>query len=826
MDVERIKQEANGRWREILQHVGGLSPEMLDDKGRPCPKCGGTDRFSVFKDFDETGGMICRKCFDKGADGLAAVQWILGVDFQEAIRLVAEYLRLDNRPQLSGATPKASKPKASGESFPTLITALGALEATRGKPAAVWKYKSEDGEIVGAVCRWNKTNGGKDILPLALFPDGWRMKAMLSPRPMYRLPEIVAGEGRVLIVEGEKACDELRTLGLSVTTSAGGASAPHKTNWIPLAGREVVIVPDHDEPGRKYAETVGSALFSLSPPAQVKIVPLEELYPEAKVKDDVHDWMMARDSIDPNDLREQLESLVDSVPAYIPDAAEVVQADEEWPEPEPLAFDLPTFPEDCLPARLALWAEAEAEATQTPLDMSAMLGLAAVAVAAAKRVRIEGSPGWTEPVNIYSVCVLAPGNRKSAVFRDASRPLLEWEKEEAERLNPEILKDRTMRQVSEKHRGDLVRKAANAEPSERAGIIAELCEVDLELSEPAIVARRLFTSDSTPEKLEPLMAENGERMGVLSDEGGIFSIMMGRYQTSGAPNIDIFLKAHDGGALRVDRLGRDSVAMDAPALTLGLSVQPDVLAGLGDSRQLRGRGLLGRILFSIPRSPVGRRKVNPQPMPEQIREDYESMIRELCDYEGEPVSLTLDGEAKGEFSDFRKHLEPMLSQSGDYGDIVDWASKLPGEVLRVAGLIHIGDNGIQTGEITEETIRSAIKIGWYLMGHARAALDLIEGIGETSAAEAVLEKIKERGEATFTRRDLFNSIRGQRRFAQASALKEPLAVLEQRGHIRRKSVDSHKQGRPSEAWEVNSSIVAEFTDQFLGIHAQYTQNPP
>src|SRR5262245_7326572 len=42
-------------------------------------------------------------------------------------------------------------------------------------------------------------------------------------------------------------------------------------------------------------------------------------------------------------------------------------------------------------------------------------------------------------------------------------------------------------------------------------------------------APRLWTGDVTPERLQNLLAEHGERMSVISDEGGIFEVMGGLY---------------------------------------------------------------------------------------------------------------------------------------------------------------------------------------------------------------------------------------------------------------------------------------------------------
>src|ERR1700730_11524107 len=107
---------------------------------------------------------------------------------------------------------------------------------------------------------------------------------------------------------------------------------------------------------------------------------------------------------------------------------------------------------------------------------------------------------------------------------------------------------------------------------------------------------RSWTQDVTPEKLGTLMAENGGRVGGISDEGGIFDILAGPDSKTAAPNLDLFLQGHSGSPVRVDRGSRESVIIESPALTLVLTPQPDVLRSLSEHRAFRGRGLLARFL--------------------------------------------------------------------------------------------------------------------------------------------------------------------------------------------------------------------------------------
>jgi putative DNA primase/helicase len=118
----------------------------------------------------------------------------------------------------------------------------------------MWPYHNSDGEPVGVIVRWD-TPTEKDIRAASFDAarGGWVLAGMSQPRPLYRLPELTDA-GRIFVTEGEKAADAARALGLGATTSPHGSNGATKTDWSPLAGKQVVILPDHDKAGENYAE--------------------------------------------------------------------------------------------------------------------------------------------------------------------------------------------------------------------------------------------------------------------------------------------------------------------------------------------------------------------------------------------------------------------------------------------------------------------------------------------------------------------------------------------------------------------------------------------
>lgn len=133
-----------------------------------------------------------------------------------------------------------------------------------GEPAAVYEYRDAEG-VLGYVCRY-ETATGKTFAPYRWLDGKWQAKSLPKPRPLYGLHRLSAATtARVLIVEGEKAADAALTLGLPhvVVSWAGGASAIETADWQPMAGREVDLWPDNDEPGRNAMARLAPILHKL-----------------------------------------------------------------------------------------------------------------------------------------------------------------------------------------------------------------------------------------------------------------------------------------------------------------------------------------------------------------------------------------------------------------------------------------------------------------------------------------------------------------------------------------------------------------------------------
>lgn len=261
-----------------------------------------TPNFTVFND----GGFKCFSCNESG-DVIAFYMKRQNVDFSTALHeLAAKYA-------------------------PAMLNGNGDCGKTKGNGEIVEEYNYRDaaGEVVFQVVRYEP----KDFRQRR--PDGtggwiWNIKEVgLIP---YQLPGILSSTGTVYITEGEKDAYRLVELGLIATTCAGGAG-----KWKPefnqyLRDRDVIILEDNDEPGRKHGEKIASSLSGIA--RTLKVISFDEL----PLHGDVSDFLR-------NHSLEDLARKIEQTPAYRP--VDFISEPSETPD------DLSFTPTPQTPAPLA-----------------------------------------------------------------------------------------------------------------------------------------------------------------------------------------------------------------------------------------------------------------------------------------------------------------------------------------------------------------------------------------------------------------------------------------------------------------------------------------
>ena len=298
------------------------------------------------------------------------------------------------------------------KTFPTARDAVAELERRHGPRSTTWTYTNAAGDPVGLVVRWN-TPTGKDVRPVSRKAggSGWIIGGMPTPRPLYALPDLLAtpAAARVFIVEGEKAADAARAVGLLATTSPHGSKSAGKADWSPVAGRDVVILPDHDDAGERYAADV-ARLATAAGAKSVRVVRLVELWAGMPEGGDMADLLEHRGGdIDP--IRAEVEALTDKT-----------DADTVTPDAPAVPAFTP-FPADVLPEPIRGFVTEAAKAIGCDASYIALPLLSGLASAIGNTHRIALKRGWTEPAIVWTAIVGDSGTAKSPALELGLRPI-------------------------------------------------------------------------------------------------------------------------------------------------------------------------------------------------------------------------------------------------------------------------------------------------------------------------------------------------------------------------------------------------------------------
>lgn len=628
-----------------------------------------------------------------------------------------------------------------------------------GEIIATYTYEDENGQPVLRVNRHHP----KTFRQMHWAGGTWVWGAGKSRKLLYRLPQVTetcANGGTVWLAEGEKDVHALEAAGVVATCNAAGAGKFYDTHAEQLHGAGlVVIVCDNDAAGLDHVKKVSAELMLAGIPYKI-VMPAEGK--------DAHDHFATGHGID------------EFVPVVSLDAIKVEDATpdatpQEWFEPIPLgsSIELPPFPLHALPDWIAAQAESVGKELQMPADLAAVMSLACLSAICARKTRVKVRGTWHEQLNLYIAVAMPPSAGKSPAFAAMLAPLREFERTQIEEKAKEIAV------LEQKHRM-AERKVKKAEESDDSSEAERLLTELLNLEKP--VSPRMIADDATPEALTSLLANHDGRIALLSTEGGLFDLMTGRY--SDKANLDVYLKAWGGDDITVDRIGRGPSSVKHPALTIGITVQPSVIAALADKPELAGRGLTARFMYAIPTDTVGQRDfINQQEPDPAIASAYNAEMLAIANRfasSGGLHVLTLSSEAQTVFNAWRQSLEERRKPDGDLRPLAEWSTKLESSVVRVAGLLHLADGGNLHDTLEVDQMHRAIHVGDYWLAHSFAVHDLWGADPVLTKARTVLEWLE--GQETFTVRDCYTKFR--RQFPQAELAVPALSLLIERGWIR------------------------------------------
>lgn len=434
-----------------------------------------------------------------------------------------------------------------------------------------------------------------------------------------------------------------------------------------------------------------------------------------------------------------------------------------WDEPIPLTMfgqqKASPFPIELLPSVIGDYIWQVAEETQTVKDIAGMLSLAVLAMALSKKYEVNPYGQWKEPLNLYVLIASPSGTGKSPVFRHMLNPVHEHE------------------QMLQQEWKEMLKQSKNGGQE----------EVPLFLP-------RLIADDVTVERLAGILYENQERLGIFSPEGDVFENLT-RYSQDGKSHFTLYLKGYSGDYCPVDRQTRTGILLRSPLLTLGVTVQPDVMKNLAKNKIYEQRGLLARFLFTFPKSFVGYRNPRPRLIEQKVKDEYERLIKRLLalPITDNPRVLTLTQEADERMIQFKASIEKKLQpERGELSPIIEWGNKHVGVIYRIAGLLHVAQNPDEVPqEIMLATVERAVKFSHYLIQQAKVAFDAMGTDKSIDDAKYVLKYILGKGEEV-KYQDIWQATK--KRCKNVNTLKAVLRTLEEHMYIKPKVNSGNDKG--------------------------------
>lgn len=690
---------------------------------------------------------------------------------------------------------------------PALTNAFLQRAAPRGYTVtASWRYVDAAGHLLGCVVRFDRVAAGqpadKQIKPFTFCagPNDafeWRCKGLPDPRPLYGLDLLASRPtARVLVVEGEKTAVAAALLfpELVVVTSSGGAKAAHKTNWTPLAGREVVMWPDADEAGARYGQDVAALLLSVGA-ASARVVALPPTFP-AK-------WDLADER--PAGVTESDLSLL------LTQAKQVITASgSRWPAVLAMTSTLPPvepFIPGLLPNSIRAYVMDVADRQQAPPDFAAVTALCGLAAVIGNRIRVrpKQNDDWEVVPNLWGAIIGRPSAMKSPAMQAALAPIYAIEEE----LRDKWEEDTRAAEIEDALSGlDAKGAKKNAEKALKdgdregaRGILANLVEGGDRPSLPRIVV-----NDTTVEKLGELLNENPRGLLLIRDELPGFLARMDSEEHQGERAF--YLEAFNGnGRFTYDRIGRGTVHIKNSTVGIIGGVQPSRIAPIVRSAisGATNDGLIQRMQMTVWPDDRGSWQWVDRKPDVEARLAYEKVFRDLYNLAmgdtDKPAILRFSLESQALYQEWVTEIQ-IEARSGSLPSTLEsHILKMPKTVASLALLFELADGG--RFEVNEAAMHRAL--GWadYLRSHANR----LYSAGETMAADGARLIVERRHQLPemFTARDIQR--KGWASLGDKDAVLSAIEMLVATQHCRGLPQVVHESGgRPSVAYVWNPSL--------------------
>jgi hypothetical protein len=416
-----------------------------------------------------------------------------------------------------------------------------------GKPTTCYRYTDAAGNTLSYALRFDQGSSKSfSFLTYGAFDGtvGWHSKAIPDKRPIFNIVDLVQKlTAPVLVVEGEKTAVSGAAIfpDYVVVTTMGGAQAGAKTDWSPLTGRNVVILADNDDAGRKYANTVASILTTVGANS-VRIVNPGPRFPNS--------WDLA-DPLPSDVSQDDLLALVNGCDAWPP----MLPVPDTRPR-------VPTLPAKMVPNCLRPWLQDAAERLGVPLEMVVVPALVAVATVCGRKIGIypKRYDSWLVWPVLWAVIIARPSKRKTPAINEGLRPLRVLEEEaqnDFESRKAEITAEKEVFKALRAQCHEDLRKAVKSNCRDSIDAVkTEIATIERREKEERVTRRRYLVNDSTVEKVGHIVEENPNGIAIYRDE--LTGFLNSFHKPGHETDRGFYLEGFNGdGRMTVDRMSRE-----------------------------------------------------------------------------------------------------------------------------------------------------------------------------------------------------------------------------------------------------------------------------
>ena len=370
--------------------------------------------------------------------------------------------------------------------------------------------------------------------------------------------------------------------------------------------------------------------------------------------------------------------------------------DAENAQPLPLLPELQpakNFPVEALPPVMAAAVEAISSKIQVGIEMAVQSVMGAAALATQGYADVRLPHGQVRPISLYLCSIAETGERKTTSDNEAQKGIFEFVKDrrELEDAEREAWKVRHAVWAGQKRK---IENDKDLDIEQRTRRMEELGSEPLEPLKP-----ELTFGDPTIEGLIKNWPRSQASLGIFTTEGAQIFGGYGMNDDNRSKTGGALSELWDGTPVKRNRAS-DLTSVYGRRLAMHIMVQPVIVRGFLSSHELRGQGLISRILIAAPNSRRGSRLFE---RPTQAQNDaidafaeriLNTLSRPLPLAQGKrnelrPPVINIGPAAEEVWREFYDRTELRCGKGEIYHDLAGFADKAGEQVCRIAAIFTV-----------------------------------------------------------------------------------------------------------------------------------------